>query len=140
MHPIRSFATVLAALAVAALPTAAMAHDGDHPFASCSDAYANGYSSISGGDDHYGPHLDDDGDGIACDQPPADFTPRDITEIGDDTTAVTDTSTAAQDDDLAETGAGKSDSDNNTYLVVIGVSVVVIAGGTALVIALARRS
>lgn len=135
MHSIRSFATVLAALALAALPVTAVAHDGDHPFVSCSDAYENGYSSISSGDDHYGPQLDADGDGVACDEPPADFTPRDNTEIGD-TTAVTDTGPTAQaDDDLAETG-----DDTTSYLTVIGGSLAVIAAGGALLIALLRRS
>ncbi|MER7488409.1 excalibur calcium-binding domain-containing protein [Streptomyces sp. NPDC126497] len=134
MHPMRSFTTVLAALALAALPATAVAHDGDHPFTSCSEAYGNGYSGISSGDDHYDPQLDPDGDGVACDEPPADFTPRDHTEIGGDPTPTADTGTTARGDDLAETG-----NDVTTYLT-IGVCAVVLAGGALLLVSRLRRN
>ncbi|XMA36980.1 excalibur calcium-binding domain-containing protein [Streptomyces albogriseolus] len=86
MHLTRNTLTALAALTLAALPVTASAHDGDHPFKSCAQAYDNGYSRLGSGDDHYGPELDPDGDGIACDEPPAGFIPRDHTEVGGDTT------------------------------------------------------
>lgn len=75
-------AIVVAALALAVLPGAASAHDGDHPFANCTEAYAAGYANLPKGNEHYGSHLDRDGDGIGCDQPPADFKAHD-----DDVTA-----------------------------------------------------
>ena len=77
MNPFRtSAAAVLAALALAAVPATAEAHDGSHPFKNCTEEYDNGYSDIAKGDDHYGKHLDRDDDGIGCDQPPADFKPH----------------------------------------------------------------
>ncbi|CAM5447229.1 hypothetical protein SALBM217S_09526 [Streptomyces griseoloalbus] len=75
MHLTRYFLTTLAALTLAALPATASAHDGNHPFKTCAEAYDNGYAKISSGDDHYGPALDPDGDGVACDEPPAGFIP-----------------------------------------------------------------
>ena len=67
MNPFRtSAAAVLAALALAAVPAAAVAHDGGHPFKNCTEAYENGYANIAEGDDHYGKHLDRDGDGVGC--------------------------------------------------------------------------
>ncbi|CAM5492137.1 hypothetical protein SALBM217S_05074 [Streptomyces griseoloalbus] len=86
MHLTRYFLTTLAALTLAALPATASAHDGNHPFKTCAEAYDNGYAKISSGDDHYGPALDPDGDGVACDEPPAGFIPRDDTEVDGATT------------------------------------------------------
>ncbi|MFS8199590.1 LAETG motif-containing sortase-dependent surface protein [Streptomyces sp. CWNU-52B] len=70
-------AVALTALALAALPVTAEAHDGLHPFKNCTEAYRNGYADIPRGDDHYGDHLDRDQDGVGCDKPPADFVPAD---------------------------------------------------------------
>ncbi|CAL9307854.1 excalibur calcium-binding domain-containing protein [Streptomyces sp. SudanB66_2053] len=125
MHLTRILLTTLAALTLAALPATASAHDGNHPFKTCAEAYDNGYAKISSGDDHYGPALDPDGDGVACDQPPAGFIPRDDTEVDGATTPVADTTPAATSD------AG-SDDGLTTY-VIIGVSAVVLVGGAALV-------
>ncbi|EFE69633.1 excalibur calcium-binding domain-containing protein [Streptomyces viridosporus] len=127
-----SAATALAALALAALPaTAAVAHDGAHPFKNCTEAYANGYESIAQGDDHYGEHLDRDGDGIGCDQPPADFTPHDNENIGTGTgtgTGTGNTGSGKQDGaDLAETGG-----DNTTLYLAAGGAAVLLVGGVTL--------
>lgn len=45
-------------------------------FSSCADAYAAGYANIKKGQPGYARKLDRDNDGIACDTPPAGFTPR----------------------------------------------------------------
>ncbi|MET8895921.1 excalibur calcium-binding domain-containing protein [Streptomyces albogriseolus] len=133
MRLTRHTLTALAALTLAALPATASAHDGDHPFKSCSEAYDSGYARISSGDDHYGPALDPDGDGVACDEPPAGFIPRDDTAIDDgNTTPVADATQAATSDDAG------SDDDLSTY-VTIGVSAVVLAGGTLLIASRLRR-
>ncbi|MER7741078.1 excalibur calcium-binding domain-containing protein [Streptomyces sp. NPDC096538] len=134
MHLTRNTLTALAALTLAALPVTASAHDGDHPFKSCAQAYDNGYSGLGSGDDHYGPELDPDGDGIACDEPPAGFIPRDHTEVGGDTTPVAETTTAARSDDLAD-----EDSGLTTY-VTTGVAAVVLAGGIVLIASRMRRN
>ncbi|MGA5286333.1 excalibur calcium-binding domain-containing protein [Streptomyces pseudogriseolus] len=126
MHLTRILLTTLAALTLAALPATASAHDGNHPFKTCAEAYDNGYAKISSGDDHYGPALDPDGDGVACDEPPAGFIPRDDTEVDGATTPVADTTPAATSD------ATGSDDGLTTY-VIIGVSAVVLVGGAALV-------
>ncbi|GAA2914855.1 excalibur calcium-binding domain-containing protein [Streptomyces erythrogriseus] len=133
MHLTRNTLTALAALTLAALPATASAHDGDHPFKTCAEAYDNGWSRISSGDDHYGPALDPDGDGIACDEPPAGFIPRDDTAVDDgNTTPVADTTQAATSDDSG------SDDDLTTY-VTIGVASVVLAGGAVLLASRRRR-
>ncbi|MFE7892266.1 LAETG motif-containing sortase-dependent surface protein [Streptomyces sp. NPDC057412] len=77
MNPLRTPGALVAALALAALPATAVAHDGNHPFTNCAEAYASGYSDIPRGDRHYGSHLDRDGDGLGCDSPPAGFVPAD---------------------------------------------------------------
>ncbi|MFJ5259610.1 LAETG motif-containing sortase-dependent surface protein [Streptomyces sp. NPDC088387] len=112
----------VAALALAALPSTALAHDGDHPFANCTDAYANGYANIEKGDEHYGPALDRDKDGVGCDAPPADFKPAD------------DEASAAPGTDLAETGG----NDNTPYLAAGG-ALIVLAGGAAMLLANRRN-
>ncbi|MFD5494730.1 excalibur calcium-binding domain-containing protein, partial [Streptomyces sp. NPDC127091] len=79
----KSAAVTVAALALAALPlTTATAHEGSHPFKNCTEAYDAGYKNIEVGDEHYGKHLDRDGDGVGCDQAPAGFVP-----VGDKDTA-----------------------------------------------------
>ncbi|WP_225655107.1 excalibur calcium-binding domain-containing protein [Streptomyces pseudogriseolus] len=133
MHLTQIFLTTLAALTLAALPATASAHDGDHPFKTCAEAYDNGYAKISSGDDHYGPALDPDGDGVACDEPPAGFIPRDDTEVDGATTPVADTTPAATSD------AAGSDDDLTTY-VIIGVSAVVLVGGAVLVASRRRHA
>ncbi|MFZ4154132.1 excalibur calcium-binding domain-containing protein [Streptomyces pseudogriseolus] len=133
MHVTRIVLTTLTALTLAALPATASAHDGNHPFKTCAEAYDNGYAKISSGDDHYGPALDPDGDGVACDEPPAGFIPRDDTEVDGATTPVADTTPAATSD------ASGSDDDLTTY-VVIGVSAVVLVGGAVLVVSRRRAA
>ncbi|GGQ63212.1 excalibur calcium-binding domain-containing protein [Streptomyces pilosus] len=140
MNPFRtSAAALLAALAVAAVPATAVAHDGDHPFKNCTEAYENGYKNIAKGDDHYGKHLDRDNDGVGCDQPPADFVPHEETgtDSGDDSTDGTgDTGSKEQSGggtDLAETGG----SDTTPYIAAGGGAVVLLGGG--LMIAARKR-
>lgn len=136
MNPFRtSAAAVLAALALAAVPATAVAHDGNHPFKNCTDAYDNGYSNISKGDDHYGKHLDRDNDGVGCDQPPADFTPHQDDD-GDTGAEAEDTGSKEQSGggtDLAETGG----SDTTPYIAAGGAAVVLLGGG--LMIAARKR-
>ncbi|MCT7351419.1 excalibur calcium-binding domain-containing protein [Streptomyces sp. 15-116A] len=135
MNPIRtSVAAVLAALALAAVPATAVAHDGDHPFKNCPEAYENGYANIPASDEHYGKHLDRDGDGVGCDKPPAGFEPRDDEA---DSTGGGDTNTGAKNDsgtDLAETGG----DDTTPYIAAAG-AVVVLAGGGIMIAARKRR-
>ncbi len=145
MTPLRtSAAALLAALALAAVPATAVAHDGDHPFKNCTEAYENGYENIAKGDDHYGKHLDRDDDGVGCDQPPADFVPHEETgtDSGDDSTGSTGStdstgSTGGREQgggtDLAETGG----SDTTPYIAAGGAAVVLLGGG--LVIAARKR-
>lgn len=45
-------------------------------FSNCTKAYEAGYSNIKEGSPQYAKHLDRDNDGIACDNPPAGFKPR----------------------------------------------------------------
>ncbi|WP_307680049.1 excalibur calcium-binding domain-containing protein [Streptomyces sp. V4I2] len=131
-------AIAVAALALAALPSTAAAHDGTHPFKNCSEAYANGHSDIPEDDEHYGSHLDRDGDGIGCDQPPADFVPAED-EGADEGAAApaedTSTDAAAQDPDLAETGG-----DDSTAYLAAGGATVLLAGGGLLLAARRRRA
>ena len=121
-------AIVVAALALAVLPGAASAHDGDHPFANCTEAYAAGYANLPRGDEHYGSHLDRDGDGIGCDKPPANF------RAHDDIVAAEDP--GSQHRDLAETGGG---GDTAVYLAAVG-STVLLTGGALVASARRRRA
>ncbi|MEU9589531.1 excalibur calcium-binding domain-containing protein [Streptomyces sp. NPDC048193] len=143
-------AVTVAALALAALPAVAEAHDGTHPFKNCTEAYAAGYSDIQKGDEHYGAHLDRDKDGVGCDKPPADFVPADgkDTGAGKDTDSGTgavdgsgkaggkagDRAAGQQGTDLAETGG-----DDSTPYLAAGGAVVVLAGGGLLLAARRRR-
>ncbi len=136
MIPFRTSAAALfAAVALAAVPAAAVAHNGSHPFENCTEAYDNGYSNIPEGDEHYGEHLDRDKDGIGCDQPPSDFVPRD--ESDDDAGAGAGDGGAKEEDDggtdLAETGG----SDTTPYIAAAGGAVVLLGGG--LMIAARKR-
>jgi len=162
VNPLRTPGALVAALALAALPATAVAHDGNHPFTNCAEAYASGYSDIPRGDRHYGSHLDRDGDGLGCDSPPAGFVPAgdnksDDNKSGDNKSddeksddkgsedkQSDDTQTgvgAAADDggrdgtDLAETGG----SDSTPYIAAGGL-VAVLAGGTVMLAVQRRRA
>ncbi|MGW5469797.1 excalibur calcium-binding domain-containing protein [Streptomyces chartreusis] len=127
-------AIVVAALALAALPSTAAAHDGAHPFENCAEAYANGYSDIPASDEHYGSRLDRDGDGLGCDNPPADFVP-----VGEGPAAegAAEEGAASGEErngtDLAATGG----DDSTPYLTAAGAAL--LAGGGVL-LALRRRA
>ncbi|MEU5140586.1 excalibur calcium-binding domain-containing protein [Streptomyces sp. NPDC021139] len=137
-------AVTVAALALAALPAAAQAHDGAHPFKNCTEAYDAGYSNIKEGDEHYGEHLDRDKDGVGCDKPPSGFVPADDKDADDkdaDDAAGSgseagggDAATGQQGTDLAETGG-----DDNTPYLAAGGGIVVLAGGGLLLAARRRR-
>ncbi|MGV9452779.1 LAETG motif-containing sortase-dependent surface protein [Streptomyces sp. NPDC003635] len=128
MNRIRMPATLaVTAFALVMAPGAAQAHEGAHPFENCSEAYANGYSNISEGDEHYGSHLDRDGDGIGCDQPPAGFVPREEAEEAGPADE--------QDQDLAATGGNSA-----TPYLAGGGAVVVLAGGGVLLAVRRRRT
>ncbi|MFC8243561.1 excalibur calcium-binding domain-containing protein [Streptomyces chartreusis] len=127
-------AIVVAALALAALPSNAAAHDGAHPFENCAEAYANGYSDIPASDEHYGSRLDRDGDGLGCDNPPADFVP-----VGE----------GPAEEDAAEEGTASGEERNGTDLAATGgdgTTPYLAAGGAALLagggvlLALRRRA
>lgn len=132
MHPFRtSAAALLAALALAAVPATAVAHDGNTPFKNCPEAYKNGHANIPASSPHYGKHLDRDGDGIGCDQPPADFKPHEeSTETG---RTGSDGKEQSGGTDLAETGG----SDSTPYIAAGGAAVVLLGGGV--MIAARRR-
>ncbi|MEU8751523.1 excalibur calcium-binding domain-containing protein [Streptomyces chartreusis] len=128
-------AIVVAALALAALPSTAAAHDGAHPFENCAEAYANGYSDIPASDEHYGSHLDRDGDGLGCDNPPADFVP--VGE-GQAEEGAAEEGTASGEEqsgtDLAATGG----DDSTPYLAAGGAAL--LAGGGVLLVLRRRAS
>ena len=141
MHPFRtSAATLLAALALAAVPTTAVAHGGNHPFKNCTEAYKNGHANIPASSPHYGKHLDRDGDGVGCDQPPADFTPykeaKSETGTGAGTAETTGSDGKEQSGgtDLAETGGS-----NATPYIAAGGAAVVLLGGGVMIAARRRR-
>ncbi|GAA2657240.1 LAETG motif-containing sortase-dependent surface protein [Streptomyces vastus] len=138
----RPAAVVVTALALAALPATAEAHDGDHPFKNCTEAYANGHSNIPATDEHYAKRLDRDGDGLGCDQPPADFVPAEDRNTGDeDESAGADESNGAdgtagdQGTDLAATGGSSA-----TPYLAGGGAAVLLAGGGVLLAARKRRT
>ncbi|WP_328440760.1 excalibur calcium-binding domain-containing protein [Streptomyces sp. NBC_00444] len=122
-------AVAVVALALAALPVTAEAHDGNHPFENCSEAYENGYSNIKEGDEHYGEHLDRDQDGIGCDNPPAGFVPAE-----DEGTDGAEDTAGQEDTDLAETGGNSA-----TPYIAGGGAAVLLAGGGLLVVVRRRR-
>jgi LPXTG-motif cell wall-anchored protein len=138
MIPFRtSAAALLTAVTLAAVPATAVAHDGNHPFENCTDAYDNGYSNIPKGDEHYGKHLDRDNDGVGCDQPPAGFVPHDDSDDDAGAGAGAEGSGAKEENgggtDLAETGG----SGTTPYIAAGGGAVVLLGGG--LMIAARRR-
>lgn len=125
-------AVAVAALALTALSaTTAQAHDGNHPFKNCTEAYENGFSDIPRGDEHYDNDLDRDQDGIGCDQPPSDFVPAEDQGKDDESTA---SETGEGNTDLAETGGSGA-----TPYVAGGGAVVLLAGGGMLLAARKRR-
>ncbi|MFF3892344.1 excalibur calcium-binding domain-containing protein [Streptomyces sp. NPDC001812] len=141
----KSAAVTVAALALAALPlTTATAHEGSHPFKNCTEAYDAGYKNIEVGDEHYGKHLDRDGDGVGCDQAPAGFVPVGDKDSGSDAGAGDSGSGSGSDDkgstekgggtDLAETGGNSA-----TPYLAAGGAAVVLAGGGVLFAARRRR-
>lgn len=145
MKHIRAAAVTISALALAAMPTVAFA-DGAQAFKNCTEAYDAGYSNIPASDPHYAKHLDRDGDGIGCDNPPSDFEPAQDTSTSDDnaqddsdTTApaqdTQDTATGQDNPDLAETG-----SNSATPYYAAGGAAVVLAGAGVLVATRKRRS
>ncbi|MBL3670211.1 excalibur calcium-binding domain-containing protein [Streptomyces sp. M2CJ-2] len=139
----KSAAVTVAALALATLPvTTAAAHEGSHPFKNCTEAYDAGYSDIEVGDEHYGKHLDRDGDGVGCDKAPAGFVPADDKGGGshDDGTTGSDagdkgTTEKGGGTDLAETGGNSA-----TPYLAAGGAAVVLAGGAVLLASRRRRS
>ncbi|PAZ09671.1 hypothetical protein CLM62_45150 [Streptomyces sp. SA15] len=141
VHLFRKSATAaVAALTLAALPATAEAHDGNHPFENCTEAYENGYSNIAEGDEHYGDHLDRDGDGIGCDNPPAGFVPAEDENdsaggVEDTESQASETSGRQDDTDLAATGG-----DDTTPYVAAGGTAVLLAGGGLLLAARRRRT
>lgn len=71
----RACAGLVATTSVTLLASVAPAHAAVS-FATCSDAYAAGYANMRVGDPGYASHLDRDGDGVACENPPAGFVPH----------------------------------------------------------------
>lgn len=139
---IRATAIAIAAVGAVGLtltPSGAVAHEGSHPFENCTAAYDAGYSAIQKGDEHYGKHLDRDGDGIGCDQPPSDFEPvedRDEGDSGSDGDEAVSEKPAKQDGgNLAETGG----SDATPYIAAGG-GLVLVAGAGVLVATRRRRT
>jgi len=128
-------AVAVAALALTALSaTTAQAHDGNHPFKNCTEAYENGYSSIARGDEHYDDDLDRDQDGIGCDQPPSDFVPAEDQGKNDESTENTASDTGEKNTDLAETGGSGA-----TAYIAGGGAAVLLAGGGVLFTVRRRR-
>lgn len=138
-----SAAVVVTALGMALAPTAALATDTTTgAFKNCTAAYAAGYSNIPESDPRYGSHLDRDGDGVGCDQPPADFVPaedRDKAGKGEDASSEDDGASeapaSASDGNLAETGGS-----NTTTYVAAGGGLMLVAGAGALAASRKRRS
>ena len=125
-------AVAVAALALTALSaTTAQAHDGNHPFKNCTEAYENGYDNIARGDEHYDDDLDRDQDGIGCDQPPSDFVPAEDQATDSENTA---SDTGQKDTDLAETGGSGA-----TAYIAGGGAAVLLAGGGVLFTVRRRR-
>ncbi|MGA5505793.1 LAETG motif-containing sortase-dependent surface protein [Streptomyces umbrinus] len=119
-------AVAVAALALTALSaTTAQAHDGNHPFKNCTEAYENGYSSIARGDEHYDDDLDRDQDGIGCDQPPSDFVPAEDQGTRDEGTEDTASDNGEKNTDLAETGGSGAPA----YIAGGGAAVLLAGGG-----------
>ncbi|MCZ4512107.1 excalibur calcium-binding domain-containing protein [Streptomyces sp. ActVer] len=122
-------AVAVAALALTALSaTTAQAHDGNHPFKNCTEAYENGFSDIPRSDtQHYANDLDRDQDGIGCDQPPSDFVPAEDQGKDDNGTEDTASDTGEKNTDLAETGGSGA-----TAYIAGGGAAVLLAGGGVL--------
>ncbi|MEU3900119.1 excalibur calcium-binding domain-containing protein [Streptomyces sp. NPDC045251] len=141
-------AVAVAAVALAALPTLAEAHDGNHPFKNCTEAYDAGYSNIPKSDDeHYADRLDRDQDGVGCDKPPAGFVPADDKDKGSDDGAGAGDSGNKDDSGSGEQAAGQQGADlaetggdDTTPYIAAGGAAVVLAGGGLLLASRRRRS
>jgi LPXTG-motif cell wall-anchored protein len=130
------------ALGFALAPSAAVAHDGAHPFENCTAAYDAGFSNIAKGDRHYGKHLDRDRDGIGCDRPPKDFIPS--KDRSDEDTGSKEDSGSKGDgkgDGTEQSGAGLADTGGSgtTPYIAVGGGLVLAAGAGVLVAARKRR-
>ncbi|MET8114647.1 excalibur calcium-binding domain-containing protein [Streptomyces prasinus] len=143
----KSAAVTVAALALATLPvTTAVAHEG--VFKNCPAAYAAGYSNIPSSSEHYGKHLDRDGDGIGCDNAPAGFVPAGDKGADKDKDTGSDDGATGSGSGSDETGATEKDSGTDlaetggnsaTPYLAAGGAVVVLAGGGVLFAARRRR-
>lgn len=81
-------------------------------FSTCTEAYAAGYANIPKSSPNYAAKLDRDHDGIACDQPPAGFTPH--TQAG-----------TATSERLPQTGPGEVGA-AGALVLVVGVAAVAV--------------
>ncbi|MFC5216902.1 excalibur calcium-binding domain-containing protein [Streptomyces coerulescens] len=133
-------AIVVAALALAALPSTAAAHDGAHPFENCTEAYANGHSDIPANDEHYGSHLDRDGDGLGCDNPPSDFVPADEQAAGEGAAEEGSASGEAAGEDGNDTDLAATGGDDNTPYLAAGGAALLAGGGVLLAVHRRRAS
>lgn len=93
-------------------------------FDNCTEAYKAGYANIPKGSKHYGKHLDRDGDGYGCDQPPSWFKAHETsTQTG------TKVQSGIESGNLPKTGpAGE-----------IGVGVAAVLAGAVIMAVLRRR-
>ncbi|WP_338676329.1 excalibur calcium-binding domain-containing protein [Streptomyces sp. SCSIO 30461] len=132
----KTTAIAISALALAALPTVAMADT--QPFKNCTEAYSQGYANIPKDDPRYGPHLDRDKDGIGCDKPPADFTPATKDESAQ-TEAEKTEKTASDTSGTDETGLAETGGNSTTPWIAAGGAAVVLAGGGLVVFNRKRR-
>ncbi|MDI9885887.1 excalibur calcium-binding domain-containing protein [Streptomyces sp. HNM0645] len=125
----KATAVAISALALAALPTVAMA---DQPFKNCTEAYSQGYANIPKDHPRYGPHLDRDKDGIGCDKPPADFTPATEGESGQaeaESGQAEAEKTASDTSGTDETSLAETGGTSTTPWIAAGGAAVVLAGG-----------
>lgn len=132
--------------AVLTLPVQATAHDGAHPFPNCTAAKEAGYSNIPAGDEHYGGHLDRDGDGFGCDKHGT------LANDGKAKTGYYDgTAGDRQDDGATESNEsaprGKSDGENlaetgggSATPYIAGTAALLMTGGGYLILRRKRRS
>lgn len=138
MKLIKSATVTVGALALAVMPSVALAHDGGTPFDNCTAAYEAGHSNIPEDSPHYGDHLDRDQDGTGCDNAPSDFVPAADEDTTQDTTeddGSAEDATGQEEPNLAETGG----DDMTPYYAGAG-ALVLLAGAGVLVAARKRRT
>jgi LPXTG-motif cell wall-anchored protein len=87
-------------------------------FDNCTEAYQAGRSNIPAGDPDYAAKLDRDNDGVACDNPPADFKPAPQTGTGTETGTETGAGTGTQ---LPQTGPAAELGVTGGALLAVGV-------------------